>query len=641
MAKSKLSEAGTSGSDSLITDGDLYLFNEGTHLRLYEKLGAHPAVQRGRAGTYFAVWAPSAERVTVIGDFNSWDPDAFELRPRATSGIWEGFIPGTGHGAVYKYKIFPKSGPPKEKADPFAFRAEVPPNTASIVAGLDYQWQDGQWMATRGERNSLTAPISVYEMDVGSWRRDEEGNPLSYRELAHQLADYLNDKGFTHVEFLPVMEHPFRGSWGYQTTGYFAPSSRYGGPQDFMYLVDYLHREGIGVIVDWVPSHFPADPHGLSTFDGTHLFEHEDPRQGYHPDWNSSIFNYGRHEVRSFLMSSAMFWLDRYHVDGIRVDAVASMLYLDYSRKQGEWIPNKYGGREHLEALDFLRRLNTEIYSAYPDVQTYAEESTAWPGVSRPTYTGGLGFGLKWDMGWMHDTLKYLAHDPVHRSYHHNEITFRALYAYTENFIMPLSHDEVSHGKGSLLAKMPGDNWQKAANLRLLLAYMYAQPGKKLLFMGGELGQWAEWNHDWMIDWAAEDHPPHKGITTLVGDLNRVYRRQRAMHEGDCDDRGFEWVDANDAQGSTLSFLRKSLDGAEQVVVAFNFTPVPRENTRVGVPAGGNWQEILNTDASYYGGSGVGNLGGVQAVQEPEHGRPWSLEVTLPPLSAVLFKHAP
>ncbi|MGH2809813.1 MAG: 1,4-alpha-glucan branching protein GlgB, partial [Actinomycetota bacterium] len=433
------SRHGTSGPDSLISDDDLYLFNEGTHVRLYERLGAHPAVRQGQAGTYFAVWAPSAERVTVIGDFNTWDPDAFELRPRANSGIWEGFVPGVGQGALYKYKIFPKSGPPKEKADPFAFRAEVPPNTASVVAELDYEWQDGQWMATRRDRNSLTAPISVYEMDVGSWRRDEEGNPLPYRELAHQLADYLNEKGFTHVEFLPVMEHPFRGSWGYQTTGYFAPSSRYGSPQDFMYLVDYLHRHKIGVILDWVPSHFPADAHGLATFDGTHLFEHEDPRQGYHPDWNSSIFNYGRHEVRGFLTSSAMFWLDRYHVDGIRVDAVASMLYLDYSRKQGEWIPNKYGGRENLEALDFLRRLNSEIYSEYPDVQTYAEESTAWPGVSRPTYTGGLGFGLKWDMGWMHDTLKYFAHDPVHRSYHHTEITFRALYAYTENFILPLS----------------------------------------------------------------------------------------------------------------------------------------------------------------------------------------------------------
>ena len=526
-----------------------------------------------------------------------------------------------------------------DKADPFAFAFEGPPRTASIVWDLDYAWEDGDWMAQRHRANALDAPQSVYEVHLGSWRRvPEEGDRfLTYRELAPLLAEHVQRLGFTHVEFMPVMEHPFYGSWGYQTTGYFAPTSRYGAPQDFMFLVDYLHRHGIGVILDWVPSHFPADEHGPGFFDGTHLYEHADPRQGFHPDWKSAIFNYGRNEVRCFLMSSALFWLERYHADGLRVDAVASMLYLDYSRKEGEWLPNQYGGREDLEAIAFLRQFNTEVYKSFPDVQTAAEESTDWPMVSRPIYVGGLGFGLKWDMGWMHDTLKYMAVDPVFRRYHHNTLTFRMLYAFQENFLLPLSHDEVVYGKGSLLTKMPGDDWQKFANLRLLLGYMYGQPGKKLLFMGGEFGQWSEWYHEASLDWHLLDEPRHAALQRWVEDLNRVYRQEAALFTQDFTPAGFEWIDCNDVMQSVITFLRKGREG-ELVLVACNFTPVPRYNYRVGVPTGGFWQEILNSDAVEYGGSGHGNLGGLEAAPIPCHGRLHSLNLTLPPLGVVFFK---
>lgn len=526
-----------------------------------------------------------------------------------------------------------------DKADPYGVRHETPPRTASIVWDLDYAWGDGEWMRTRARRNRLGAPMSIYEVHLGSWMRvPEEGNRwLTYQELADRLVPYVAHMGFTHVELLPVMEHPFYGSWGYQTTGYFAPSSRYGTPQEFMALIDRFHQAGIGVILDWVPSHFPTDEHGLAFFDGTHLYEHEDLRLGFHPDWNSYIFNYGRHEVASFLLSSAYHWLDAYHADGLRVDAVASMLYLDYSRKPGEWIPNRYGGNENLEAIDFLRRLNTMVYERFPDVQTIAEESTAWPMVSRPTYLGGLGFGLKWDMGWMHDTLKYLALDPVHRKYHHNQLTFRMLYAWTENYCLPLSHDEVVHGKGSLLGRMAGDPWQKFANLRLLLAYMFTQPGKKLLFMGGELGQWREWDHESSLDWHLLDYDTHRGVNHLLRDLNQLYRNAPALHILDCDPRGHEWIDANDSDTSVLTYLRWDQERQAPVVVACNFTPVPRHGYRIGVPRAGFWREVLNTDAGIYGGSGLGNLGGLATQDVPWHGRDHSLAVLLPPLAAVVF----
>ncbi|MGE3821051.1 MAG: 1,4-alpha-glucan branching protein GlgB, partial [Isosphaeraceae bacterium] len=532
---------------SWLSADDLHLFNEGSHYHLYEKLGAHLAEADGRPGVRFAVWAPSATQTSVMGDFNGWNPDAFPLQPRGNSGIWEGFVEGIGLGALYKYHV---RGPGEyrfDKTDPFAFANQVSPETASIVTDLRYKWNDDAWIKRRKEKVGLAAPVSVYEMHVGSWRRvPEEGNrPLSYRELASPLAEYLTRNGFTHVEFLPVMEHPFYGSWGYQMTGFFAPTSRYGSPQDFMFLIDTLHQHGIGVILDWVPSHFPCDGHGLSYFDGTHLYEHADRRQGFHPDWGSYIFNYGRNEVANFLVNSGLFWLEKYHADGIRVDAVASMLYLDYSRKEGEWIPNKYGGRENLEAIDFLKRFNEQVYSRFPDVQTFAEESTAWPSTSRPTYLGGLGFGYKWDMGWMHDTLAYLSQDPVYRKYRHGQLTFRSVYAFTENFILPLSHDEVVHGKRSLLEKMPGDDWGKRANLRLLLGYMFTQPGKKLLFMGGEFGQTREWNHDASLDWHLLDDPRHAGIARWLSDLNHAYRAHPALHAKDCDPDGLRWVEAN------------------------------------------------------------------------------------------------
>lgn len=626
---------------SPITEDDLYLFNEGTHYCLYEKLGAHPLVVDGISGTHFAVWAPNAERVSVIGDFNSWDNTSHHLRPRGQSGIWEGFVPGVGVGDLYKYHIASRlNGYHVDKADPYAFHYETPPRTSSIVWNLDYDWRDGEWMRARGRHNALNAPISIYEVHLGSWRRvPEEGNrPLSYRELAPKLADYVRQTGFTHVEFLPVMEHPFYGSWGYQVTGYFAPTSRYGTPQDLMYLIDYLHQHGIGVILDWVPSHFPTDEHGLGFFDGTHLYEHADARQGLHPDWNSFIFNYSRNEIRSFLMSSASLWLEKYHADGLRVDAVASMLYLDYSRSDGDWIPNEYGGRENLGAISFLREFNRDVYVNHPDVFTVAEESTAWPMVSRPTYVGGLGFGAKWDMGWMHDTLAYMTHDPVFRKYHHDKLTFRMLYAFTENFVLPLSHDEVVHGKGALLSKMPGDDWQRFANLRLLFGYMWAQPGKKLLFMGGEFGQWCEWNHDQSLDWHLLQYAPHAGLVAWVGHLNDLYRRESALHEIEFEPVGFEWIDCSDVDKSVVTFIRRGRSADDIVVVVCNFTPVPRFNYRVGVPRGGFWTELLNSDAVEYGGSGLGNMGGVEAAPVPFQGRTHSLDLTLPPLAVLFLK---
>jgi 1,4-alpha-glucan branching enzyme len=628
-------------SFSLLSEADLYLFNEGSHLRLYEKLGAHPAAWDGNDGTYFAVWAPNAQLVYLSGDFNNWDKKGFRLTPRGDSGIWEGFVPGLSQGALYKYHI--KSNVRRyrvDKADPFAFHCETPPKTASVVWDLSYTWEDRQWMDRRREANGLEAPISIYEVHAGSWMRLPEDNNrhLSYREMAPKLADYVNKMGFTHVELMPVMEHPFYGSWGYQITGYFAPTSRYGTPQDFMYLVDYLHQHDIGVILDWVPSHFPTDNHGLGFFDGTHLYEHSDSRRGFHPDWKSYIFNYGRHEVRSFLLSNAMFWLDKYHVDCLRVDGVASMLYLDYSRKKGEWVPNEFGGRENLDAISLLRRFNEEIYRNYPDVQTIAEESTDWPMVSRPTYVGGLGFGMKWDMGWMHDTLEYFARDPVYRKYHHDRLTFRMLYAFSENFVLSLSHDEVVHGKSSLIGKMPGDDWQKFANLRLLFACMFTQPGKKLVFMGDEIGQWQEWDHEKSLDWHLLQYTPHSGLQQLVHDAAGLYRAEPALYELDFDPGGFEWVDCNDSLHSVVSYLRRGRSTGDIFLVVVNFTPVPHSGYSVGVPRGGHWKEVLNSDAEIYGGSGQGNLGGVEAVSRTFHGRPFSLSITLPPLAAAVFK---
>ncbi|MGZ9148170.1 MAG: 1,4-alpha-glucan branching protein GlgB [Candidatus Deferrimicrobiaceae bacterium] len=626
---------------TLLSDQDLYLFNEGSHYRLYEKLGSHFMTVDGEEGTSFAVWAPNAKEVFVTGSFNGWNPGSHPLRTKGVSGIWEGFIPGVMRGSAYKYHVVSRWNEYRyDKADPFAFHGEVPPDTGSVVWDLWYDWEDGEWMRDRGGKNGAGSPISIYEMHLGSWMRDPgKGNRmLSYRELAPRLVEYLTKMNFTHVEFLPVMEHPFYGSWGYQVTGFFAPTSRYGTPQDFLYLIDILHRHGIGVILDWIPSHFTKDGHGLNYFDGTHLFEHADPRQGHHPDWDTQIFNYGRKEVQSFLLSSAYFWLDVFHADGLRVDAVASMLYLDYSRKEGEWIPNRYGGRENLEAIAFLRRFNEDVYRGRPDIVTIAEESTAWPMVSRPTNLGGLGFGMKWDMGWMHDTLVYMGHDPVHRKYHHDMLSFRMVYAFSENFILSLSHDEVVHGKGSLLGRMPGDTWQKFANLRLLYGYMYGQPGKKLLFMGGEFGQRREWNHDDGLDWHLLADPSHAGLSRWVEDVNALYRREPALHELDFDPAGFEWVDSHDAEQSVLTFLRKGRSTGDIILVVRNFTPVPRRNYRAGVPRGGFWREILNSDGQEYGGSGQGNIGGADAAPIAAHGRLHALTITVPPLSTVFFK---
>jgi 1,4-alpha-glucan branching enzyme len=625
---------------SLLTDHDLYLFNEGTYARLFESLGAHPTTIDGRSGTHFAVWAPNADYVAVIGDFNGWARGVNPLRMRGGSGIWEGFVPNVGPGAVYKYHVASRlNGYKVDKADPVAFRSELPPRTGSVVATPQHAWQDAAWLAERPARQALDRPLSIYEVHFGSWERapEDPSRQLSYREIAPRLAAYARDMGFTHVELLPVMEHPFYGSWGYQTTGFFTPTARYGTPEDFMAFVDVLHQHDIGVILDWVPSHFPSDEHGLAYFDGTHLYEHADPRQGFHPDWKSLIFNYGRNEVRSFLLSSAVYWLERFHVDGLRVDAVASMLYLDYSRQPGDWIPNKYGGRENVDAIDFLRQLNSTVYTVAPGAQTIAEESTAWPMVSRPGYVGGLGFGFKWDMGWMHDILQYLAHDPVHRRYHHTALTFRMMYAYSENFVLPLSHDEVVHMKGSLLGKMAGDDWQKFANLRLLFAHQWTQPGKKLLFMGGEIGQWREWNHDRSLDWHLLQWEPHRGVQSWVRDLNTLYAAEPCLHERDRDWTGFEWVDCNDADASVISYLRFGASRDRAALVVLNFTPVVRYGYRLGVPWGGTWHEALNSDAPSYGGSGVGNLGGVEAEPVPHHGRPFSVRVALPPLAAVVF----
>jgi 1,4-alpha-glucan branching enzyme len=626
---------------SLLTPEDLHLFNEGTHYRVYRVLGSHVIEAHGKMGTHFGVWAPNASSVSVIGDFNGWDGDRHPLRATGESGIWEGFVPGLRQGAIYKYVVRSRrDGYVAEKADPYAVHAETPPHTGSVVWDLAYSWDDEEWMRTRGGRSSLAAPVAVYEVHLGSWMRAaHDGNRwLSYREVAPKLADYCVEMGFTHVELLPIMEHPYYASWGYQCTGYFAPTSRFGTPQDFMFLVDHLHQRGIGVILDWVPSHFPTDGFALSYFDGTHLYEHEDPRQGFHQDWKSYIFNYGRHEVRSFLMSSAFYWLDVHHVDGLRVDAVASMLYLDYSRKEGEWIPNQFGGRENLEAIGFLRDFNEAVFREHEDVQTIAEESTAWPMVSRPLYVGGLGFGLKWDMGWMHDTLKYMAEDPVHRKFHHSRVTFRMLYAWHENFVLPLSHDEVVHGKGSLIGRMAGAGWSEFANLRALFGYMYGQAAKKLLFMGGEIGQRAEWNHDQSLDWHLLEHESHAGVQRWVRDLNRLYRSEPALHELDCDPDGFQWVDCNDADRSLLSFLRRGSSTGDVILVACNFTPIARHDYRLGVPRAGWWREALNSDAKEYWGQGFGNLGGVEATPDPSHGHPYSVAVTLPPLAVVFFK---
>jgi len=621
-----------------IGDQDVYLFNEGSHLRLADVLGAHPAEIDGVTGTRFAVWAPSARSVSVIGDWNGWDPSTAPLVPRSSSGIWQGFVPNVGQGTRYKYRVAGPNGYAVDKADPVALHAETPPLTASIVWEPRYEWGDAEWMEGRAARNGLDAPISIYEVHLGSWARmpEDRNRSLTYREIAPRLAEHVTRLGFTHVEFLPLMEHPFYGSWGYQTTGYFAPTSRYGTPEDLMFLVDTLHQAGIGVILDWVPSHFPSDEHGLGYFDGTHLYEHADPREGHHKDWDSLIFNYGRHEVRSFLLSSGLFWLDRYHADGLRVDAVASMLYRDYSRAAGEWIPNEYGGRENLEAISFLRRLNEEVYRTQPGTQTYAEESTAWPMVSRPLYVGGLGFGMKWDMGWMHDTLQYFAREPIHRRHHHGELTFRGVYAFNENFVLPLSHDEVVHGKGSMLGKMPGDDWQRFANLRLLYAYQFTVPGKKLLFMGCEIAQGSEWAHERSLDWHLRDLPPHAGMERLVGDLARLYRDLPALHAQEFSHEGFSWVDANDADQSVLSYLRHGPSG-EVALVVLNLTPVPRENHRLGVPVPGRWREALNSDAAEYGGSGLGNLGAVETLPIPAYGHPVSLLLTLPPLGALVL----
>ena len=620
----------------MITDQDTYLFREGSHGRLYRQLGCHLAPD---GGGHFAVWAPNARAVTVIGDWNDWNATADPLAPRTDgSGIWEGAVSRVKHGQSYKYHIESNvGGKTFEKADPFAIYAECPPATASRAWSLEYDWDDGAWMATRARHNALDAPMSVYEVHPGSWRR-KDGTFLGYREFAHQLANYVRETGFTHVELMPITEHPFYGSWGYQTTGYFAPTARYGSPQDFMYLVDHLHQNDIGVILDWVPSHFPADGHGLSYFDGSHLYEHADPKQGFHPEWNSSIFNYGRNEVRAFLLSSALFWLEQYHIDGLRVDAVASMLYLDYARKDGEWIPNRFGGRENLEAIEFMRLLNTATYRDHPDTLTIAEESTAWPMVSRPTYLGGLGYGLKWNMGWMHDTLTYMREDSIHRKYHHDKLTFSLVYAFNENFLLPLSHDEVVYGKGSLVNKMPGDSWQQFANLRALYGYMWAHPGKKLLFMGGEFGQRREWTHEGELEWHVTGLPEHAGVLRWISDLNRFYRSEPALWQVDFAHQGFEWIESNDAENSTVAFLRKPNAAGPLIAAVCNLTPVPRENYALGVPRAGRWTEVLNSDAAIYGGAGWGNLGGREAFPVPAHGRPFSLTVTLPPLATVYFR---
>jgi 1,4-alpha-glucan branching enzyme len=647
MAKKKSSPPESPGKPAgqqgftLLTEFDIYLFKSGKHFKLYEKLGAHVVTYDGQEGTYFAVWAPNARAVSVIGDFNYWKAGQHPLNPRwDESGIWEAFVPGVSAGQAYKYAIHSNVGSYQEKADPFATYAEIAPKTASVTWKSDYHWKDEAWLSERKHTTGKAKPYSVYEVHAGSWKRKaEDGNrSLSYRELANELVEYVKYMRFTHVEFLPVMEHPFFGSWGYQLTGYFAPTSRFGTPDDFKFLVDAFHQAGIGVILDWVPSHFPGDVHGLYEFDGTHLYEHADPRKGFHPDWSSYIYNYGRPEVRAFLISNALFWIDQYHIDGLRVDAVASMLYLDYSRKEGEWIPNQYGGNENIEAIMFLKEFNETVYGSFPDAITIAEESTAWTGVSRPTYLGGLGFGQKWMMGWMHDTLKYFKNDPIYRQYHQNEITFSIMYAFTENFMLPLSHDEVVHGKGSLLGRMPGDEWRKFANLRLLFAYMYMHPGSKLLFMGGEFGQSGEWNHDRSLDWHLTQHPLHKGVMEHVRALNHLYQTEPALYAHSFDPKGFEWVDYDDRQNSVIVFMRKSDYPADALMVVCNFTPEVRQHYRVGVPARGFWKEVFNSDQTRFGGTGLVNNGLLVTTPVKYHGKDYSITMVLPPLGVCVFK---
>ena len=628
--------------DVLLTDFDLHLLAEGTHYRTYEKLGAHLRERNGVAGVGFAVWAPNATHVSVVGDFNGWSPHAHPLTRRQEAGVWERFIPGVKDGALYKYRVVGPDGRAfGEKADPYGFAAEIRPQTASKVAELDgYEWHDADWIAARATHDASTHPMSVYEVHLGSWRRnpEENGRWLTYGEIAPQLADYVEWMGYTHVELLPLTEHPFDGSWGYQTIGYYAPTSRFGGPHDLMALIDTLHQRGIGVILDWVPAHFPRDGHGLGYFDGTHLYEHANPKLGLHPQWDTFVFNYARREVRNFLISNALFWIHRYHVDGLRVDAVASMLYLDYSRNAGEWVPNRYGGRENLEAIDFIRQLNDRIHAEYPGVPVMAEESTSWPMVTRPTAVGGLGFDFKWNMGWMHDMLEYMSLDPVYRRYHHNQITFSLMYAYSERFILPFSHDEVVHLKKSMLSKMPGDAWRMFANLRALYGYMFGHPGKKLMFMGDEFGQWREWNHDISLDWHLTNDPMHAGLQRWVRDLNAVYRREPALYERDDSPDGFEWIDCSDHEGNVVSFIRRAADANDMLLFACNFSAVPRFDYRIGAPASGVWEEILNSDATTYGGAGMGNFGSVETAHTPLHGRPYALSLTLPPLSVVAFR---
>lgn len=628
---------------SMLSDYDRFLLGQGNHRRMYDLLGAHSRIVDGVEGINFAVWAPNAQGISVVGDFNHWDPRQHPMHKLSQdNGIWELFIPDLTPGTFYKFRVTDIHGHSIERCDPFGFSAEVPPKTASVVSDLEqYQWGDQQWLQQRSEVNPFQQPMSVYEVHLGSWQKDSDDPTdwLNYRELAHRLVKYCQEMNYTHLELMPISEHPYSGSWGYQTVGYFSVTSRYGSPEDFMYFVDHCHQNGIGIIIDWVPAHFPKDMHGLARFDGTALYEHSDPRQGEHPDWGTLIFNYGRNEVRNFLVSNALFWLDKYHIDGLRVDAVASMLYLDYSRESGEWIPNEHGGRENLEAIAFLKEFNSVVHEEYPGVLTIAEESTAWQGVSRPVEEGGLGFSLKWNMGWMNDTLRYFRNDPVHRKFHHNELTFSLIYAFHENFMLPLSHDEVVHGKRALLDQMPGDIWQKFANLRLLYTYMWTHPGKKLLFMGGEFGQWTEWNHDRALDWGLLEYDTHRGLQKLVSDLNRVYKEQPALHQIDFDDAGFQWVDCMSADASVLAYQRRGLDPDEKVVVALNFTPVVRENYRVGVDEPGQYQEILNSDSVYYGGSNVGND---QVMAEPieAQGKPWSVNLDLPPLGAIILKPA-
>jgi 1,4-alpha-glucan branching enzyme len=622
----------------LLTEYDLYLSGEGTDYLKYEKLGAHVRETAGVRGVHFGVWAPNAQRVSVVGDFNSWDGRVHAMRKRS-NGIWEIFLPGLDEGAVYKFEILSSYGHLLLKSDPYGFYAEMRPKSASIVYDIErYQWKDAEWLDKRATQDWLHAPMSIYEVHAGSWRRKQDGKWLSYRELADELIPYVKQMGYTHIEFLPLMEHPLDMSWGYQTLGYFAATSRFGTPAELMYLVDRCHQEGIGVFLDWTPAHFPRDGHGLAFFDGTHLYEHADPRKGAHPDWGTLVFNYGRNEVQNFLISNALFWINKYHIDGLRVDAVASMLYLDYSRRPGEWIPNPFGGRENLEAIAFIKKLNEVLHSRHPGALMIAEESTSWPAVSRPVYLGGLGFDLKWNMGWMNDTLRYIAQDPVHRSYHHNELTFSMIYAFHENFVLPLSHDEVVHGKRALLEKMPGDDWQKFANLRLLFGYMWAHPGKKLVFMGSELAQRNEFWDAGSVEWTLENSPPHRGIQRLMADLNRVHRSERALHEVDFEWPGFEWIDPNDAATSVLSFVRRAKNADDCVLVVCNLTPVVREGFRVGVPYSGFYREFLNTDSAYYEGGNLGNAGGVRSEPIRWNNRDNSIKIKLPPLAVLYFK---